>query len=303
MKKLLIIDVQKQFKDNEGSYEKCLSFITENINNYDMVYATIFSQTINGETNSNYREKLKWEDCDSCTEADLEIVSTNNINIILKNGYGIKNIDRFFKKDDEIDIIGCDVDACIMAVCFQLWDRDINFRILTDYIYTTASNFTKSNVIKILKRNFGTCVVEDSTQAPENTIISKERILHMHGVAEYMYRNAAKYNLDKNEMYVVGLLHDIGYLFGKANHPATGSQLLKDLGFIYSDDISLHGDIPKSPNISNVLKLLLEADLTIGKDGTLVGYKNRLKDIGIRLGFNSEAYNIAKETVDFLENN
>jgi len=124
--------------------------------------ATIFSQTINGETNSNYREKLKWEGCDSCTESDLEIVSTNNINIIFKNGYGIKNIDRFFKKDDEIDIIGCDVDACVMAVCFQLWDRDINFKILTDYIYTTASNFTKNDVLKILKRNFGTCVIEDS---------------------------------------------------------------------------------------------------------------------------------------------
>jgi len=136
----------------------------------------------------------------------------------------------------------------------------------------------------------------------ENTIIPKERILHMHGVAEYMYKNAEKYNLDKTQMYVVGLLHDIGYLFGKEDHPTTGSQLLKDLGFIYSDDISLHGYAPKNQNISNVLRLLLEADLTVGKDGTLVGYKNRLKDIGVRLGFNSEAYIIAKETVDFLEN-
>ena len=136
----------------------------------------------------------------------------------------------------------------------------------------------------------------------KNTIISEERISHMHGVAEYMYNNAEKYNLDKAQMYVVGLLHDIGYLFGKENHPITGSQLLKDLGFIHADDISLHGDVPDSQNISNVLRLLLEADLTIGKDGTLVGYKNRLEDIAARLGFDSEAYLIAKETVDFLKN-
>lgn len=137
----------------------------------------------------------------------------------------------------------------------------------------------------------------------KNTIISEERILHMHRVAEYMYKNAEKYNLDKTQMYVVGLLHDIGYLFGKENHPVTGSQLLRDLGFIYSDDISLHGDVPESSNISNVLKLLLEADLTVGKDGIVVGFKARLDDIGARLGFDSEAYRISKETINFLENN
>ncbi len=174
MKKLLIIDVQKQFKDSEGLYEKCLSFITENINNYDMVYATIFSQTVNGETNSNYHKKLKWDGCISCTEADLEVILPKNINIILKNGYGIKNIDQFFKKDDEVDIVGCDIDACVMAVCFQLWDMDINFKILTDYVYTTSSDFTKNDVIKILKRNFGTCVIEDSMRALKNTLIPKD---------------------------------------------------------------------------------------------------------------------------------
>lgn len=145
-------------------------------------------------------------------------------------------------------------------------------------------------------------VEESSKQVLKDTIISKERILHMHGVAEYMYRNAEKYNLDKAQMYVVGLLHDIGYIFGKENHPITGSQLLKSLGFTHADDIALHGNAPSSQNISKVLNLLLEADLTVGKDGTVVGYKCRLKDIGERLGFDSEAYIIAKETVDFLEN-
>lgn len=145
--------------------------------------------------------------------------------------------------------------------------------------------------------------MNESQRHVEDTIIPRERILHMHGVAEYMYKNAEKYNLDKTQMYVVGLLHDIGYLFGKENHPVTGSQLLKDLGFIYSDDISLHGDIPESPDISKVLRLLLEADMTVGKDGTIVGFEARLDDIGIRLGFDSEAYRISKETIDFLENN
>ena len=137
----------------------------------------------------------------------------------------------------------------------------------------------------------------------QNSIISKERIMHMYGVAEYMYQNASKYGLNKEQMYVVGLLHDIGYLYGKDSHPKNGAKLLKCLGFIYSKDVASHGDKPNSQDISNVLRLLLEADLTVGKDGTTVGFQERLKDIGARLGYESEAYDIAKDTVAFLQNN
>lgn len=31
----------------------------------------------------------------------------------------------------------------------------------------------------------------------------------MQGVAEYMYRNASKYGLNPEEMYILGLVHDI----------------------------------------------------------------------------------------------
>lgn len=49
-------------------------------------------------------------------------------------------------------------------------------------------------------------------------IISREKILHMWGVAEYMYQNASKYELKPDKMYVLGLLHDIGYIKGKQDH-------------------------------------------------------------------------------------
>ncbi|MBR0384343.1 MAG: HD domain-containing protein [Eubacteriaceae bacterium] len=44
--------------------------------------------------------------------------------------------------------------------------------------------------------------------------ISEERIRHMHGVAEFMYKRAKDYKLDAEEMYLLGLLHDIGYIQG-----------------------------------------------------------------------------------------
>ena len=47
-----------------------------------------------------------------------------------------------------------------MAICFQLWDEGItNFKVLTEYCYTTSKDFTKEEVIKIMKRNFGKCIV------------------------------------------------------------------------------------------------------------------------------------------------
>ena len=65
--------------------------------------------------------------------------------------------------EEPIDIIGCDADACVMAICFQLWDLGYtNLHILTDYIYTTADDFygiTREVWINIMRRNFGDCVI------------------------------------------------------------------------------------------------------------------------------------------------
>lgn len=49
-----------------------------------------------------------------------------------------------------------------MAMCFQLWDAGItDFKVLTEFCYTTAKDFTKEEVVKIMKRNFGKCIVEE----------------------------------------------------------------------------------------------------------------------------------------------
>lgn len=65
------------------------------------------------------------------------------------------------EKDPQLsfDIIGCDADACVMATAFTLWDKKADFRILSDYIYTTSEESTKEDVMKIMRRNFGDCVI------------------------------------------------------------------------------------------------------------------------------------------------
>ena len=153
--------MQKQFvDDNKEKYNKCLKFIEENEKKYDDITATIFRQD---ERNTNYIEHLNWDGCKNATGKDLEF-ETRNKGVVMKNNYGTFDADflKFYfhvEKEDNIDIIGCDSDACVLALCFSLWDNGYtNFHILTDYIYTTSKDFDNDAVIKIMKRNFGNCV-------------------------------------------------------------------------------------------------------------------------------------------------
>lgn len=164
-KYLLVIDLQKQFKDKGGEYERCLQFIKEHGHEYDWVFATVFRQS--PKENANYIQHLNWKGCLPEQDEDDNIVSLvkNWLEFkpplaIRKCGYGHDCLNQLFFDDDEIHIIGCDLDACVMAICFNLWDAGFtNFKVLTEYCYTTAKDFTKEDVIKIMRRNFGDCIV------------------------------------------------------------------------------------------------------------------------------------------------
>jgi len=142
--------------------------------------------------------------------------------------------------------------------------------------------------------------------------IDDNRIKHMHGVAEYMYNNAEKYGLNKEQMYVLGLLHDIGYVKEKAGHEQYGGDLLDDLFYIDAAIITWHGSTPKEykdillcddKNIPKELVLLWEADMHIDLNGEDVGFEKRLEDIGNRLGTDSIAYKNCCDVVSWLTKN
>lgn len=158
MVKLLVMDLQKQFKEgNEEKYNKCLGYVTDNMANYDNVVATLFRQN---DKNKNFEECLDYTSCKETSIQDLEYYKEDfSGNIIVKNGYGIDGIDDFLSKEDEIDIVGCCSEAGVLAVCFQLWDLGIKFRVLSKYIFASSENSKISDsILKILKSNFGDCI-------------------------------------------------------------------------------------------------------------------------------------------------
>ena len=142
--------------------------------------------------------------------------------------------------------------------------------------------------------------------------ISDERIAHMHGVAEWMYEHAEEYNCEnKDEMYLLGLIHDIGYLYGsKEDHEQSGAELL-GLDTYYGKLVQAHGLTPQEymdchggtySCIPEELILLWTADMIVDLSGNAVGFKARLEDIENRHGIDSEPYRKCKETMLWLEN-
>lgn len=125
--------------------------------------------------------------------------------------------------------------------------------------------------------------------------IDNERIMHMHNVAEYMYEHAKDYGLDsiKDELYAIGLVHDIGAAIDKTNHEINGANMLSKLGLNhkYVDIIKYHGNSPEQycidhnvteDNIPNELLLLWEADLHTGPSGEFMSFDERINDMIMR---------------------
>lgn len=131
--------------------------------------------------------------------------------------------------------------------------------------------------------------------------LNSKVILHCKGVAEVMYTLAKE---NKDEMYALGILHDIGKLHGFKNHGEAGARITSDIGVKYHKEILYHGKVQNDYK-SNELNLLNAADLSVDAEGNIIGYKKRIEDIGVRYGFDSNEYRdameLSKSLLDLLE--
>lgn len=133
--------------------------------------------------------------------------------------------------------------------------------------------------------------------------LSEHKLMHCKAVADYMYKNAIGDINYKEQMYTLGLLHDIGYIKGKADgHAKAGGEILKLSNYKYWQEVYWHGntDIVYS---SKELDLLNEADLQIDYMGNFIGFDARLEDIKVRYGIDSNQYKNAFILVDLLRKN
>ena len=137
-------------------------------------------------------------------------------------------------------------------------------------------------------------------------MIDTSRSNHILGVARKAKALALKLkpNNEKyaEDMFLLGILHDIGYEFTKnnASHSHVGGEILKRANYNYWREVSLHGD-ESIENMSDELFLLNYADMTTDPNGNSVTMEMRLEDIGLRYGKTSKQYIKALNLVQLLK--
>lgn len=132
--------------------------------------------------------------------------------------------------------------------------------------------------------------------------VDSNRALHSLAVAKLMEQKAEELNLDKEKMFMLGWLHDIGYEFtdNKTKHPEAGGKFLESIEYEFQEEVKNHGN-PDSVYQSVELDLLNYADMHIDYKGNYVTFEERAEDIKNRYGKDSIQYNNALRIIKRLE--
>lgn len=151
---LLVIDLQKNFINEETKY--CHKKIKKllDCNNYDFI---AFTKFINDE-DSNFYKTLNWKGC--MTEEDRQImVDTKDHKVFEKRTYTAFNKEfKDYIKDNNIDTIylcGIDTDACVLKTALDLFDNDYNVKVIEDCSMSHSGYKMHESAINILKKNIG----------------------------------------------------------------------------------------------------------------------------------------------------
>ena len=133
------------------------------------------------------------------------------------------------------------------------------------------------------------------------SVIEPYQLAHNIGIAEYMRKRASSYGLNMDMCYVVGLLHNIGYLKGDKGHEKAGADLLEYMGMTNNDvlqAIKYHWTEPRNVElvygevISPLLVLTYEAVVSVDSYGNYIGFGGKVLEMSekamIDEGYTSE---------------
>ena len=121
---LLVVDLQKEFKDKEGNYDRLLEYVRCAGAKYDSVIGTVCMNT----PDSNFVRYGNWYDCMGYF---IGLEYTPDITIV-KHGYGLDDY-NILSKDKHYYIMGMNTDACVLKVALDLFDKGYEFTVLGDY--------------------------------------------------------------------------------------------------------------------------------------------------------------------------
>ena len=151
-------------------------------------------------------------------------------------------------------------------------------------------------VIEFVRRSYSKDVFEwIRNKMPVQPTVA-DRSAHWFKVGSEMRALAPLYGLDPEEMFTLGLLHDIGYVLtgDPEQHNFVGGEHLRDsMDYKYWQEVYWHGYCAP-PYKSAALNLLNYVDLRVNAFGEPVTVEERLENIAARYGRDSVKYTMAK---------
>ena len=115
MKILLAVDVQKEFRDQDGQYDRIVSYIKNAAGKYDRIYATVCAN----KPDTPFVKNNVWLDCLD----GVEPLAFSPDKVFVKYGYGFLDY-SWLDPEDQYDIIGFNTDCCVLKVALDLFDRE-----------------------------------------------------------------------------------------------------------------------------------------------------------------------------------
>lgn len=135
------------------------------------------------------------------------------------------------------------------------------------------------------------------------TPLTPSRLAHMNATANRAYEIAKtvfrKSENKARQLYVLGLLHDVGYAFDPDDHAHAGGSVLISLG-VEIDAVYDHGD-PTVGFMDDELLIVNAADMTTSPTGALMRMEDRLNDIEERYGADSPQLACARAVADRIK--
>lgn len=132
-------------------------------------------------------------------------------------------------------------------------------------------------------------------------MFDSNRAAHCRGVAILMRRLAPALGLDANRMTLLGWIHDLGYLTGRADmHAPDLGRLLESEGYEYAGAVARHGT--DCIDYGNPVDVLLNiADMSVNGSGLLVSFDERVRDVVDRWGEAHPRVNACMSVIRRLE--
>lgn len=154
MKNIIVVDMQKGLMNENNKYliDKINNFLQNNT--FDNIYYTQFYN----EKDSQYVKFLNWDKMSTKAEQELSVKDIGGIKLN-KMSYGLtQNQINTIKEQNinEIYLCGTDIDACVLAIGFQLFDNGIK-PIFIKKLCASASKEQNifDRIEPIIARNFG----------------------------------------------------------------------------------------------------------------------------------------------------